>query len=210
VAVEAGGLERLLGIEIGPDPDRLAVLDVGQVSERRLGLGSAALAPDSQPADRQYPIAEVADPRILEMGPVDHGMEVPQPLARTPVAPVDGGLPEQERQSGAPFDGRVEELEHALDVAPVEGVDEAANDVDVVPGHWQVIRALAADRSNTVGGAVSSTRLSLGAAIALGAVAGLVVGVLVSIATDLPLAPEIGLIVGGAIGWIWRRGAGDA
>jgi hypothetical protein len=34
VAVEAGGIERLLGIEIDPDPNRLAVLDVGQVSER--------------------------------------------------------------------------------------------------------------------------------------------------------------------------------
>ena len=56
---------------------------------------------------------------------------------------------------------------------------------------------------------MSSRRLSLGAAIALGAVAGLVVGVLVSIATDLPLAPEVGLIVGGLIAWIWRRGADD-
>jgi len=54
---------------------------------------------------------------------------------------------------------------------------------------------------------VSSNRLSLGAVIALGAVAGLVVGVLVSVATDLPLAPEVGLIAGGLIAWIWRRGA---
>jgi uncharacterized protein YqgC (DUF456 family) len=47
--------------------------------------------------------------------------------------------------------------------------------------------------------------MSVRAAIALGAVIGLVLGVLVSLATDLPLAPEAGLAVGALVGWRWRR-----
>jgi hypothetical protein len=49
--------------------------------------------------------------------------------------------------------------------------------------------------------------MSSGAAIAVGAVVGLVVGIIVSITTELPLAPEIGLLLGGLAGWLWRRDA---
>jgi hypothetical protein len=48
--------------------------------------------------------------------------------------------------------------------------------------------------------------MSMGAAIAAGAVTGLVLGILVSLATDVPLAPEIGLLLGAAAGWLVRRG----
>jgi hypothetical protein len=47
--------------------------------------------------------------------------------------------------------------------------------------------------------------MSVGAAIALGAVLGLVVGILVSVTTDLPLAPEAGLVLGALTGWLLRR-----
>ena len=49
--------------------------------------------------------------------------------------------------------------------------------------------------------------LSTGAAIGVGAVAGLVVGILVSVATDLPLAPEVGLLLGALGGWLFGRTA---
>jgi hypothetical protein len=48
--------------------------------------------------------------------------------------------------------------------------------------------------------------MSIWAYIAIGAVAGLAVGILVSIASDLPLAPEIGLVLGGVAGWRFGRG----
>jgi hypothetical protein len=48
--------------------------------------------------------------------------------------------------------------------------------------------------------------VSDGAVIAIGAAIGLVLGILVSVATDLPLAPEAGLLLGGLIGWLSRRG----
>jgi hypothetical protein len=50
--------------------------------------------------------------------------------------------------------------------------------------------------------------VSVGAAIAVGAVIGLAVGIVVSLATDIPLAPEVGLVVGGLVGWVWRRDRG--
>jgi hypothetical protein len=48
--------------------------------------------------------------------------------------------------------------------------------------------------------------MSNGALIAVGAAIGLAIGILVSVTTDLPLAPEGGLLVGGLIAWTSRRG----
>jgi len=49
--------------------------------------------------------------------------------------------------------------------------------------------------------------LSPGVAIAAGAAIGVVAGILVAIATDLPLAPEAGVVLGGLIGWLVSRGS---
>jgi len=44
--------------------------------------------------------------------------------------------------------------------------------------------------------------------LGVGAAIGLLLGILVSVVTDVPLAPEAGLILGGLVGWlILRRGA---
>jgi hypothetical protein len=48
--------------------------------------------------------------------------------------------------------------------------------------------------------------MSTGAAIAVGAAIGLALGILVSVATDVPLAPEAGLLLGALAGWFSRRG----
>jgi large-conductance mechanosensitive channel len=50
--------------------------------------------------------------------------------------------------------------------------------------------------------------MSTAAVIAVGAVIGLAVGILVSVTTDLPLAPEIGLTLGALIAWLSRHGQG--
>jgi hypothetical protein len=47
--------------------------------------------------------------------------------------------------------------------------------------------------------------MSVGAAIAVGAMAGLALGILVSVTTDIPLAPEAGLVLGALAGWLSRR-----
>jgi hypothetical protein len=36
-------------------------------------------------------------------------------------------------------------------------------------------------------------------------VLGLALGIVVSLTTDLPLAPEIGLVLGALVGWVSRR-----
>ena len=47
--------------------------------------------------------------------------------------------------------------------------------------------------------------VNVGAAIAIGAVVGLALGILVSVTTDIPFAPEIGLVLGALVGWLSRR-----
>jgi hypothetical protein len=47
--------------------------------------------------------------------------------------------------------------------------------------------------------------VSVGATIALGAVLGLALGITVSVTTELPIAPEAGLVLGGVVGWLSRR-----
>ena len=48
--------------------------------------------------------------------------------------------------------------------------------------------------------------MSTGTAIGLGAVTGLALGILISVTTDVPLAPEVGLVLGALVGWLSRRG----
>lgn len=50
--------------------------------------------------------------------------------------------------------------------------------------------------------------MSSGATIALGAAIGLIVGIVVALATDLPLAPEGGLAIGALGGWLSHRRRG--
>ena len=47
--------------------------------------------------------------------------------------------------------------------------------------------------------------MSVGWAIAVGAVIGLVLGIVVSLTTDVPLAPEGGLLLGALAGWLLGR-----
>jgi hypothetical protein len=49
--------------------------------------------------------------------------------------------------------------------------------------------------------------MSVRAAVIAGAAVGLALGILVSVTTDVPLAPEAGLILGALVGWFSRRGA---
>lgn len=34
---------------------------------------------------------------------------------------------------------------------------------------------------------------------------GLALGIVVSLTTDVPVAPEAGLVLGALVGWLWRR-----
>jgi hypothetical protein len=47
--------------------------------------------------------------------------------------------------------------------------------------------------------------MGTGTAIAAGAVIGLALGILISVTTDVPLAPEVGLVLGALVGWLARR-----
>ena len=47
--------------------------------------------------------------------------------------------------------------------------------------------------------------MSIGLAIEVGAVTGLALGIVIGLTTDVPLAPEVGLVVGALGGWLSRR-----
>jgi hypothetical protein len=47
--------------------------------------------------------------------------------------------------------------------------------------------------------------MSIAAVTVVGAVIGLALGILVSVTTDVPLAPEAGLVLGALAGWLSRR-----
>jgi hypothetical protein len=47
--------------------------------------------------------------------------------------------------------------------------------------------------------------MTTGASISIGAVAVVALGILVSVTTDLPLAPEVGLVLGALAAWLFRR-----
>jgi hypothetical protein len=47
--------------------------------------------------------------------------------------------------------------------------------------------------------------VSVGAVIGLGAVLGLALGIVVSLTTDVPFAPEAGIVLGALLGWLSRR-----
>jgi hypothetical protein len=47
--------------------------------------------------------------------------------------------------------------------------------------------------------------MSVGVAITLGAVLGLALGIVVSVTTEVPFAPEVGLVLGALVGWLSRR-----
>jgi hypothetical protein len=48
-------------------------------------------------------------------------------------------------------------------------------------------------------------QVRIGTAVGLGAVIGLALGIVVSITTDVPLAPEAGLVLGAFLAWLSRR-----
>jgi hypothetical protein len=47
--------------------------------------------------------------------------------------------------------------------------------------------------------------MSVAVAIGPGAVLGLALGIVVGLATDVPFAPEAGLVLGALLGWLPRR-----
>ena len=47
--------------------------------------------------------------------------------------------------------------------------------------------------------------MRVGPAIAVGALIGLALGIVISLTTDIPLAPEVGLVLGALGGWLSGR-----
>jgi hypothetical protein len=91
-----------------------------------------------------------------------------------------------------------------LAAAEVEGTTRGLRPTRTVRTHrcqWYTGESGAAPR--TRGHRLAS--VSVAAAIGLGAVVGLAIGIVVSVGTDVPFAPEAGLVLGALVGWLSRR-----
>src|SRR5687767_12750034 len=84
---QSGGFEGLLGIEVAPNRDRLAVLDLGHERQGRLGLGPAFPATVARAADRDEAVSQIPDLRDLDVDLAEGLVEVPEHLADAVVSP---------------------------------------------------------------------------------------------------------------------------
>ena len=74
-------------------------------SDGRLSRGSARLATDTDATDCNYPVAKVADLRVLDVDPIEHFVGLSEQFANALVPPIDGRRPsEQYRQRRGPLD----------------------------------------------------------------------------------------------------------
>jgi hypothetical protein len=80
---QPGGFESFSGVEVGQNPSRLAVLEIEQVGDGRLGLGSACRATCMEVADREYLISQVADLNDLNVELGESLVEVSDEMADT-------------------------------------------------------------------------------------------------------------------------------
>ena len=84
-----GSFEGLVRIEVLANSNHLAVLEIRQPHDRRLGLNAALLALSMQVADREDPLAKV--PELRGLGPElnESLLQLSDPLAGALVTPVE-------------------------------------------------------------------------------------------------------------------------
>src|SRR5262245_5136371 len=76
-----GGFEGFLGIEVSPNPNRLAVTDVAHDADRRLGLGSTPPATRADLTDCDDSVTEVSDLRVLGVPVVEDLVQIAEEFA---------------------------------------------------------------------------------------------------------------------------------
>src|SRR5829696_721673 len=133
---KAGGFEGLLGIEVGPNPNRLAVLHVSDRAEGHLGHRPALLAPRADAADPDDSITQVPDLRVVEVDVVESLINLTQHLTDTVVSPADGRLASEWNQKRRmPLHLGVELLQQRFGVPAVIRLSPALERFDVLLRH---------------------------------------------------------------------------
>jgi hypothetical protein len=130
------GCEGLFGIEVAPDPNRLAVLELDYGGKGRRGLDSALLTTRDPAADCDNSIAEIPDLRELDLELAESLVQVAKHLADAIVSPMHRRFPSQRSQNrGLPLHVSVEFLQHRFDISSVVRVRKAFESLDVLLGH---------------------------------------------------------------------------
>src|SRR5215210_3088161 len=131
------GFEGVPGIEVGPNPNCLAVAAVDEEADRRLGFGFASPAPGPQAAGRDESFgSQVPNLSQLDVESVKYLGHVSEQLARSRVSSVHRPLaPQPGLNPRMPLDFRVEELQHHVEVSAVVGLDRALEGLHVFLRH---------------------------------------------------------------------------
>src|SRR6185437_12188465 len=127
--------ERLIVVEIGPDPRDLAIANIEDLPHRLIDPPAAARSAPFDPAENEnLVLAEVAE--VL----APHAVLLPGVADITKVrldapAPPQSTAAEAHRHRGEPFDIRAHALEDRIGIAPVEGVDHPLGNLHVLLRH---------------------------------------------------------------------------
>ena len=90
---QPGGFEGFIGIEEASNPNHLAVFEIDQEGERRLGLGSACLATSTEAAFGDEALSQVADLKDIKVKLNESLVQVSGHLADALVSPVHRRIP---------------------------------------------------------------------------------------------------------------------
>ncbi len=133
-----GSFEGLLGIEIGPKQECLAILDLGHERQGRVGLDAACLTPCAGAADRDESVSQIPDLRHLDVDLAEGLVEVSEHLADSVVSSKHSLFPSQQGvQRRVPLHLGIELLQQRFDVSAVARLESALESLDVLLRHRQ-------------------------------------------------------------------------
>jgi hypothetical protein len=130
---QPGGFEGVFGIEVGPHPNRFAVLGLDQEGEWRLGLGATLLATRADAADPENAVAEVPNLRELDVDFDESRVQVSPQLADALASPIHRRFASyQRRHPRMPLHLGVDFLEQRFYVSAVGRLNGAPKGLDVL------------------------------------------------------------------------------
>src|SRR5262245_28718318 len=133
---QPSGFEGLFGIEVTPNPNRLAVLEVDYGGERWRGLDTALFTARNPAADCDDSIAEIPDFRELDPELAESLVQVAEHLSHAIVSPVHRrGASQRSQDGGLPLHVGVEFLQHRFYISAVVRVRKAFESLDVLLRH---------------------------------------------------------------------------
>src|SRR5215217_7232776 len=130
--LQASGFEGLFGVEVGSNPNPLAVLELDHRAVRRFDLGLACRATPADDADPDRPVAKVQDLLVVGVKLREGLVQVSEPLANALVSPIHGpGASYRHQNRPMPLDLGVEFRQQRFGISAVDRVKRAFEGLDI-------------------------------------------------------------------------------